>query len=111
MKRSVYFLFYILSFGALISYGQCSIPFTGTPDGLGVNGINFQAPSQLGGFSINYYQWDFGDGSATAVLSDSTVHHNYPLPGSYNVILKVFTDAICTDSSIVVVSDPVTGCA
>lgn len=89
---------------------QCSVTFTATPDGLGANGVQFIAPTTVGGQIINFYQWDFGDGSATSFIAQSTYHHNFPVSGAYSVQLKVYTDEICTGTQPVVVNDPTSGC-
>lgn len=89
---------------------QCTVSFNAISDGLGVNGISFDAPSTVGGQPVQFYLWDFGDGSSTSFITQSNCHHNFPTPGTYSVQLKTYTDEICTGTQSVTVTDTNTSC-
>src|SRR5208337_463066 len=52
--------------------------------------------------TIVTYAWDFGDGS-TAILTNSTATHSYPLDGTYTVQLTVTDDSGSTNVAVAVV--------
>jgi len=58
--------------------------------------------------TINFWQWDFGDGSGLA-LSNGNTSYAYGDSGIYNTTLTVMTDVGCTDSismDVVVLAKP-----
>ena len=48
------------------------------------------------GASVNYYIWNFGDGSMPNVSPTTQVSHTYNLPGIYTVLLTMYTSDSCT---------------
>ena len=51
------------------------------------------------------YTWDFGDGSAALVTTDTSVEHKYTAPGSYSVSVSATCDA---GSAMFDFADPIT---
>lgn len=102
-----FFLFVLTN---VLVFGQCSIPITATPDGLGTNGVYFQAPTIVGGQPAGYYNWNFGDGSSTALVVNNIVHHSYFQPGTYTATLTTYGFIQCTDSVSITVSDTSLAC-
>ena len=68
--------------------------FTATGACMGQNAVFLDASSISSG-SLKY-TWNYGDGSA--LDSVANVSHMYPLPGTYNVSLRVESDKGCSDS-------------
>ena len=72
--------------------GGCIADFTSYPDSLNPNTIQFFNQSTG---NIQYYWWDFGDGTTSNVLNPV---HSYTAPGTYNVCLTVQgVDSACYD--------------
>lgn len=46
-------------------------------------------------FGPRSFVWDFGDGSPTDTTGSGSVFHNYPAPGTYNVILQLIDTNYC----------------
>ena len=53
-------------------------------------------PTLPTGVTVANYHWDFGDGDTEETGSTNTVHHNFPLTGSYDVVVTVTTSAGAT---------------
>lgn len=64
----------------------------------GANGVVTLDASSSTGASLQYYDWDFGDGSANVVSKESQVMHTYAHAGKYTVTLTV-SDAMSQTSS------------
>jgi S-layer protein (TIGR01567 family) len=98
---------YPIAFGQFIENTQRTLPliadFTATPlTGNVPLKVTF-ADASTG--SPTSWQWDFGDGSSYSTLQNPT--HNYPVPGTYQVTLKVgFANRIDTITQPITVSYP-----
>ncbi|MBW8685443.1 gliding motility-associated C-terminal domain-containing protein [Chitinophaga rhizophila] len=58
--------------------------------------------------AINYYRWDFGDGSSVADTSNQkNATYQYPGPGNYEVVLQIKTAQGCerADTSHIIIYD------
>lgn len=55
--------------------------------------VNFQASvtGTIGGGSIRFYEWDFGDGSPGVTTTGPSTSHRYTAAGNYVVTLRVTT--------------------
>ncbi len=54
--------------------------------------------------SVDTFYWDFGDGNSLVTLSDSSIHHPYPVEGYYRIVLKaVNTCRVSFDTAFVLV--------
>lgn len=51
--------------------------------------VNFFSDSQPAGGNLNYWYWDFGDGSNAASNSTDSVQHTFLYPGQYSIFLSV----------------------
>ncbi len=112
MKIKYLLLVFFLIAAVTTSIGQCAIPISATPNGQGVNGVSISAPTTVGGVPVGLYQWDFGDGSSTALQTSNSIYHDYVVPGSYTIKVTTTNTSFgqCMDSVIVTVSNPVVGC-
>ncbi len=61
------------------------------------NAVTFQDNSTTGMGNINYWSWNFGDGTSSSTQHPS---HLYSTPGTYNVMLTVGTAGGCLDSIV-----------
>lgn len=76
-------------------YAEPEIGFT-VPDELRCAPYSLQFTDTSFAHTQIYYEWTFGDGSATSPLQNPT--HTYPNPGVYDISLTIWTDAGCIDT-------------
>jgi PKD repeat protein len=59
--------------------------------------------------SVDTFYWDFGDGTQLISTIDSTIHHPYPIEGTYTIILKATNSCKTSyDTSKITVQTPPT---
>lgn len=74
-------------------YSQPTVAFTGIPlAGCFPLTVQFTDQSIAGSGSINFWQWDFGDGASSALQNPV---HTYAISGNYNVTLRVSNSLGC----------------
>lgn len=95
-----------ISGGGSVAVGGCPITVTGEVTlGCPVTeitdlSVDFTAIQPTGGVTVTNWHWNFGDGNSEDTGTTVTVHHDYAIADTYDVVLTATTTTVIINSGV-----------